>query len=456
MRKGFTEENSKEMEVVLKIRVPQDFDETLEARIDEALADTLHNLGCELIDSKEYKDVVGSRANDFSLDDFRAMVKEELELNGVSSYGLTKEEVDGILLDADFIDLLAEYMDRTMYQVDGNVHRALKFVFEQYFSEGADDFREKQQKAIIDGLHLFCDASIDGGTLFIDCWKGDSVEVFLAEDGGLMCLLPDEDEPRALRDKIQDIEAGDAFLCGNCGIVRTTSESAHQNFDDADNPWILYGDDGDCYFEEDIGSVLGKKMRALLAKLPAREEVFYDIPEYPLRHYDDAVRHLCEVLNRQDEEMDLDDNFTPVKSDEFIPIFMSENYFGIYCWHDDGNEYYLIDRNTGAHTMVLSDSFEFVGYNTLDCLKDEKILNVANEEWLHYLIDFSLENVKGVVPESELGGIAVLESAWREECRKQGGHVMGMSLAERIKMATEKAAAATGNSKSDVNFSQEI
>ena len=152
--------------------------------------------------------------------------------------------------------------------------------------------------------------------------------------------------------------------------------------------------------------------------------------------------------------MDLDDNFIPVKADEFIPIFKSENYFGIYCWHDDGNEYYLVNRNNGEHTMVLGDSFEFVGKNTLDCMKDEKVLHVANTEWLHYLIDFSLENVKGVVPEAELGGIAVLESAWRDECRRQGGYVMGQSLAERIQAATERAGQSTAECK-EFDFSKD-
>ncbi len=167
---------------------------------------------------------------------------------------------------------------------------------------------------------------------------------------------------------------------------------------------------------------------------------------WPLRNYDDAVQHLCDVLNQSDYELDLDDNWEPIKADEFVPIFKSGNYFGIYCWHNDENQYYLVDRNNGEHKVVLGDSFEFVGQNTLDCLKGEKVLHVANREWLKYLIDFSLENVKDVVPESKLGGLAVLESAWRDECKKQGGYVMGTPLAERIKMATEKAEGALGNS----------
>lgn len=282
MRKGFTEENSKEMEVVLKIRVPVSFDEMMESRIDEALADTLFQLGCELVNSREYSDLGEEferpRSVHFSMDDMRAMIREEVVTNGVSIYGMTGEEVDVMRVDAESIDVLAEYMDKAMFQFDGNEYRALEFVFEQNFVDVLDAFREKLKGWSVDGLGLFYDASIHGSTLFVDCWQGDSVEIFLADDGGLMCLLPDEDEPRALRENIQDVEPGDAFLFGGGGSIRTASEAAHQNFDEPDNPWILYGDDGEVYFEDDIGSELGRKVRALLEKLPARNEPHAEKP----------------------------------------------------------------------------------------------------------------------------------------------------------------------------------
>ena len=365
-----------------------------------------------------------------------------------------------------------------------------------------DEVEEDEFGRMVDDLRLFYEAEIDGGTLFVGCWHGEDVEIFLGDDGNLMCLLPDEDEPRSLRDSIQDVEPGDAFLFGGGGSIRIASEAAHQNFDEPDNPWIVYGDDGDCYFEEDFGVELGKKMKELLEKLPARDadlienavyvsvwdgghavetackvnrqtgEVFdvevsdgnadgLDVLEeeyvrfadgtkclvvdgylddrWPLKHYDDAVQYLCEVLNERDWEMDLDDNFEPVKMDEFVPIFKSENYFGIYVWHEDANEYYLVDRNNGKLQLVLGDSFEFVGKNTLDCMRDEKILNVANTEWMQYLVDFSLRNVEGVVPERELRGIAVLEAALREAVKKEGKFFMGQSLLERLDAAQRAA-----------------
>lgn len=57
MRKDFLNGSCVEKELTLTIRVPQTFDENMKRRIDEALSDTLYNLGCELVDSKEYRDV---------------------------------------------------------------------------------------------------------------------------------------------------------------------------------------------------------------------------------------------------------------------------------------------------------------------------------------------------------------------------------------------------------------
>ena len=57
MRQKFREDGCLEKEVTLIIRVPKDFNEELEHQIDEKLADTLYDLGCELVDSKEYRDI---------------------------------------------------------------------------------------------------------------------------------------------------------------------------------------------------------------------------------------------------------------------------------------------------------------------------------------------------------------------------------------------------------------
>lgn len=54
MRKSFSTDNFIEKEVALTIRVPATFNKQLEQKIDAAFADALFDLGCELIDSKEY------------------------------------------------------------------------------------------------------------------------------------------------------------------------------------------------------------------------------------------------------------------------------------------------------------------------------------------------------------------------------------------------------------------
>ena len=174
--------------------------------------------------------------------------------------------------------------------------------------------------------------------------------------------------------------------------------------------------------------------------------------EWPLRNYDDAIGHLCEVLNTIDWELDTDDVRTPIKLEDFVPIFKSENYFGIYVWHADRyhsgeNEYYLVNRNNGEHKMVLGDSFEFVGRNTLDCMKDEKVLHVANTEWLRYLVDFSLNNVQDAVSNTELRGIAVLEAALREAVQKEGKYMMGQSLIEKLDAAQQRAQEPTSSTR---------
>ena len=73
---------------------------------------------------------------------------------------------------------------------------------------------------------------------------------FSHRDGQFFCRFFGEAEMRPIRSRIQDIEAGDAFIASN-GVYYAT-EASHQNFDEPDEPWIVY-DQGDIpWFEEDI------------------------------------------------------------------------------------------------------------------------------------------------------------------------------------------------------------
>lgn len=86
----------------------------------------------------------------------------------------------------------------------------------------------------------------------------------------------------------------------------------------------------------------------------------------------------------------------------------------------DINSTPLENKNTQEYKMVLGDSFEYIGHNLLDCMKDEEILNVGNKEFMRYLIDFSYDKVKNLLPIEELRGIAVLDTTLRAANEKEG------------------------------------
>ena len=175
------------------------------------------------------------------------------------------------------------------------------------------------------------------------------------------------------------------------------------------------------------------------------QEDSLDDPVIHLHNYDDAIAYLCETLNEKGEAMDLDDLWEPISMSDFVPLFKSNNYFGVYCYHDGENEYYLINRNTREHKLVLGDSFEFIGQNNLDCLKDEVILDVANKEYMRYLVDFSYHNVKGLLPVENLQGIAVLDAALRKANEKEGAFYPKLSLMDQIQSASKRAVEGHGS-----------
>lgn len=53
-----------------------------------------------------------------------------------------------------------------------------------------------------------------------------------------------------LQKRIQDIKKGDMFKVK--GLILQAQESSHQNFDEPDEPWIVYDMEGNSWFEEDI------------------------------------------------------------------------------------------------------------------------------------------------------------------------------------------------------------
>lgn len=98
MRKCFENNNYLEKEVVLNIRVSKDFDEDMERRIDEALADVLYKLGCELIDSKEYRDVTVPDIQNVDISKlfFRGYDDTEMPVQIFFGYAVPKEQIQDL------------------------------------------------------------------------------------------------------------------------------------------------------------------------------------------------------------------------------------------------------------------------------------------------------------------------------------------------------------------------
>lgn len=118
----------------------------------------------------------------------------------------------------------------------------------------------------------------------------------------------------------------------------------------------------------------------------------------------DAVAHCCRELNRDEE-------WEPArKESDFKAIFESEKFFGLYYYFGD-NEYYLVEKESGAYNLVLGDSPDFVGRNFLKVLEGDTVLKVYDRNLLECLVNGVNENVRGFVPDEEIVGIPVLEKA---------------------------------------------
>ena len=411
MRKEILDANYVEKEVVLTIRVPRDFDHDDERMLDDEIAALLFKQGWELVDSKEYRDVTPEQERQPRFYETLSVpaldAEPELDENGVPvsdtvwicvyrdtlGFGDDNDNLTHILVPTAW---LMSQLEREGQNIEG--------WFDEYTADSTD--------------RIASAARLQGKIL--DC----------SHPGIKAALLQQPDWFFTLEQIDQDCVEQYTYLLGRPLV----SEEEYKEIDGQVDEMILEWENPDAFFE--VYPDLKKYMA-----VPEREEstlVVTADEKYPLENYADVVSHLCEVLNQHDEEVDVDDVRAPVKTEDFIPIFKSTNYFGIYCYHADHyfsgeSEYYLVDRNTGDHKMVLGDSFEFIGQNLLDCMKDEKILHVANTEWLQYLVDFSLNNVQGIIPIEKLGGLAVLQTALRAEKTKENhAYYPKPSLADQI------------------------
>ena len=92
-----------------------------------------------------------------------------------------------------------------------------------------------------------------GNAVYID----DDIKITMGDDGQLYCRFKGENTARPLRDNIAEIKEGDAFFCYEHGLICITYDNAcHDETDE--HEWIVYGDDGEVYYEEDIGKDIYK------------------------------------------------------------------------------------------------------------------------------------------------------------------------------------------------------
>lgn len=136
-----------------------------------------------------------------------------------------------------------------------------------YYDASAVDFEaaENEFKKRCPAFAETTGAALLGNSLYFGHTK-----VFLNEDSALCCKLSDEEEPRYLRYRIEDIKEGDAFFFGSGGAIRTTPDNAHFFKDQPvgkEDQWVVYGDDGEVYFEDDIGVGLGSEVKKFLLSL---------------------------------------------------------------------------------------------------------------------------------------------------------------------------------------------
>lgn len=200
------------------------------------------------------------------LDQWRRMVIDEIDVNS-DVYGLSNEEKDVILKKDDVVDFLAERMETYMARGDRNEYQALEMAFQAHFADMVKDFRQEEVSDAI----LFSDVLFEDDSLLYGMDAPDEIRVFHDGNDNLYCQFADEDFVRPLRDRIQDVQEGDAFFWMNEGHIRIADEDAHQNFDEPDECWVVHDTDGEGYFEEDIGTDLGEKIRNLMKSLKPRE-----------------------------------------------------------------------------------------------------------------------------------------------------------------------------------------
>lgn len=208
------------------------------------------------------QEFISERSRCDGLDQWRRMVRDEIDVNN-DIYELTDDEKWLLIADSYVIDSLAERMEMYMGRGDRTEYVALEMAFENDFPELLKDFRVNRACDALNFTHVSC----TDHAVFYGNESSDDVKIFHDENDNLYCKFKDEDFARPLRDQIKDIKEGDAFLWMNEGYICIAGEDAHQNFDEPDECWVVHDRNGEGYFEEDVGTELGMKIRNLMKDL---------------------------------------------------------------------------------------------------------------------------------------------------------------------------------------------
>ena len=217
---------------------------SLEAAISQEMG-WLHDSGI-LLDSWQFQE-------DYERSRCQQMVKDEIELNG-AVYGLSQSEISGMKNDAIVVTNLTDTMLGFMNRDGDHEYDALEKAFQSTMQRETQAYRAYTLQKELSGL-VFTHGK-DGE--FSGVKLGDLGHFFVSPSHGL-CLarknfMDDSDVVQICR-TISALDPGDAFFVsyedGNVSLC-ITPDGSHQNFDEKDDPWIVYDEEENCWFEEDI------------------------------------------------------------------------------------------------------------------------------------------------------------------------------------------------------------
>ena len=179
------------------------------------------------------------------------------------------------------------------------------------------------------------------------------------------------------------------------------SMDIEQVWDETEQEWVEHGEEQWANLtKSEQMELFSHKFEEKLRGLSVKEEIL-DLDDELIKpnessklfsqegKYEETIKNLYKYLVETGQYYD-----EPYGSSLFEPIFESTHYIGLY-FYDGANDFYLVDKGTGIHSIILGDSPDFIAKNCLEDLVGEKLLDVANEEYMNWLIDYSAWAIEG-------------------------------------------------------------